>query len=374
MNRVCLLCDRIAPKSALFCQEPACQAERAPLVLSYGDRFGDVEIVRPLVTLRSSVVYAAIHLQQQVLLKVAHPGADHEQRLVREAELLHRLQVGGQAGDRLPNLLQPYTRANARARLVGRAMLADRLVSYTLFAHVPGEPLTDLLKKHSQLWIDHIGWITVELASAVALIHGAHHLHLALGAEAVLVHFAGDQAVPRVTLIDLGLAATLRQTTDNRTYAEHWYPAAVRPGATAPELAPPRPVSGGVAAGTATDVYGLGLVLYELLAGAPPFPRTSIATDALTLQNAPAAMRPLRRADVQPIADLALQMLDRNPARRPPDARAVINEITGTEIGSTPTVRTNRWPAPERIFRIAAIMLTLAFAIALALSLREFFV
>lgn len=321
MNRVCLLCDRAAPASELFCQEPCCQAERAPLVLAYGDRLGDVEVVRPLVTLRSSILYEAIHLQQRVFLKVAHSGREHEERLAREAALLRNLQsTGGSPRPGLPTLLSPYTRANAHTSLVGRAMLADRLVAYTLLAHLPGEPLQDVLAKYPQLWIDHIGWITIELASAVAQMHGAHHLHLALGPECVFVHFSGDQGIPRVTLLDLGLAATLRESTDGRVYTEHWYPEAVRPSATAPELLSPAQVGGGVVAGPSADVYGLGLVLYELLAGASPFPRSQVLTPVVVEQVAAGRLRPLNRADVPPIGELVLRMLSRDPRQRPPDA------------------------------------------------------
>ncbi|NNJ09789.1 protein kinase [Chloroflexales bacterium ZM16-3] len=344
------------------------------MVLAYGDRLGDVEVVRPLVVLRSAVIYEAIHLQQRVFLKVAHPGQDNEHRLIREAELLQKLQSTANQRPVLPTLVSPYTRANAQARLVGRAMLSDQLVTYTLFAHIPGEPLQDVLKKHPQLWIDHIGWITIELASAIALVHGAQHLHLALGPESVLVHFAGDQGVPRVTLVDLGLATTLRQTTDNRTYVEHWYRDAVRPGGTAPELASPTRVGGGVGAGTQTDVYGLGLVLYELLASTPPFSRNQISAEPIYQRIIAGQVTPLMRADVQPIANLALQMLARNPSARPIDARAIVDEIKGTEIGMTPVVRPSRWPPPARIFRIAAIVLLVAFLIALLLSVREIFV
>jgi serine/threonine protein kinase len=253
-------------------------------------------------------------------------------------------------------------------------MLSDQLVSYTLFAHIPGEPLQDVLKKHPQLWIDHIGWITIELASALARLHGANHLHLALGPECVLVDFAGDQGIPRVTLVDLGLATTLRQATDNRTYAQHWYSDAVRPSATAPELVKPVQVSGGVGAGTQTDVYGLGLVLYELLASTPPFSRSLIAPESIYARIVSGQIAPLLRADVDPIVKLTLQMLALNPSARPPDTRAIVDEIKGTEIGMTPIIRTSRWPPPGRIFRIAAVVLLVAFLIALLLSLREIFV
>lgn len=370
MNRVCLLCDRTTSASELFCQEPLCQAERAPLVLAYGDRLGDVEVVRPIALLRTSAIYEATHMQQRVLLKVAHPGIQHEQRLVREAELLSRLQSGKSASPTLPTLLSPYTRANARARLVGRAMLADRLVAYTLMQHIPGEPLQDVLKKHPQLWIDHIGWITIQTATAIALLHGAAHLHLTLSPESVMVQFAGESGVPQVTLLDLGLATTFRQQPNGALFADHWYAEAARPAATAPELITTAQT---VAAGPQTDVYGIGLVLFEMLAGSPPYQQQHVMPDGVFRRIRLGQMQPLRRADVQPIADLALRMLQTDMRARPADAREVVAAISQTEIGMTPPAKPSRWPPPERLFRWSAIVLGFAFVVAVAVTLGEIF-
>jgi serine/threonine protein kinase len=259
-------------------------------------------------------------------------------------------------------------------------MLADQLVAYTLFEHVPGEPLQDVLGKYPQLWVDHIGWITIELASALTMLHSKAHMHLALSPESLLVHFAGERGVPRVTLIDLGLAAPVYTTSAGHQYVLEWYADAARPSDTAPELIAPQTVEDGVAAGLYTDVYGIGVVLYELLAGVPPFSRASIDLEAVKATVAKGLIRELNRADVAPLERLAKQMLSREPNERPKDAGSVVATLKATEIGAVPVVKPSRWPRPERIFLAAAIVLFVAFVIALVpisldllRSLGEFF-
>lgn len=52
----------------------------------------------------------------------------------------------------------------------------------------------------------------------------------------------------------------------------------------------------------------------------------------------------------------------------------IVEELKGTEIGLVPAVKQRHWPAPERIFRVAAVVLLAAFVIALVLSLGELFI
>ena len=86
MKQACLLCERTSLDGNLFCQESYCPAEMSPTILDAGEWFGDVEIVKPIIVLRSSVLYEARHQKKRVLLKVAHPGFHSKERLKREAE------------------------------------------------------------------------------------------------------------------------------------------------------------------------------------------------------------------------------------------------------------------------------------------------
>jgi uncharacterized membrane protein YsdA (DUF1294 family) len=68
------------------------------------------------------------------------------------------------------------------------------------------------------------------------------------------------------------------------------------------------------------DLYALGCLLYEMLAGGPVFTATSPA--GLIHMHLEQAPPPLRRPDVPPHLEALLwQLLDKDPARRPSDAR-----------------------------------------------------
>ena len=66
MKQVCLLCERTSPDNNLYCQETYCPAEMSPNILDYGEWLGDIEIVKPVMILRSAVLYEATHQNQKV--------------------------------------------------------------------------------------------------------------------------------------------------------------------------------------------------------------------------------------------------------------------------------------------------------------------
>nr|WP_238355475.1 serine/threonine-protein kinase [Kribbella sandramycini] len=83
----------------------------------------------------------------------------------------------------------------------------------------------------------------------------------------------------------------------------------------------PEQVTGGSAT-SASDWYALGCVLYELLAGTPPF--TGATVEQVMHQHLRAQPAPLLRTDVPPqLAALVMQLLAKNPADRPASAQEV---------------------------------------------------
>lgn len=356
MKRICLFCERTSPDSNLFCQETYCPAEMAPYIFDYGEWLGDIEVTRPIVVLRTAALYEARHNGQTVLLKVAHPGEEHTRRLQREATFLRDI-AGSRDRGALPLLLPPYANASIAKDPYGRAMYREHLLYYCLFEHFQGDPLRDVLLKNPQLWIFHVGWITTSLATAIALLQSKGRYHYGLTPESLLVRFGPAAAAPEVLLFDLGIAS------DRDGLAKHWYPGLVPPAYTAPELIETTPQ-----ASYATDVYGLGLILYELLVGQPAYPY-KLRSDA-EVYGAVKTGRPVRMSrveDVAEVAAMATAAVSVDPARRQKSAAELAAALLKS-MGEAPPKRERGMVSPRTALVVTAALLAIAFIITLGFT------
>jgi serine/threonine protein kinase len=118
---------------------------------------------------------------------------------------------------------------------------------------------------------------------------------------------------------------------------------------------------------TATDVYALGAVLYELLAGRPPYEFDSLA-DLAAKQSAGQIVPVGELAPVVPpnVEDTVMRSLARNPAYRPASAGDFARELGGGEEPTLPLRPSPRlrpswlWPAVTAVLVLAAIVLVVA--------------
>ncbi len=351
MKQSCLQCGRSSTDNNLFCQEPSCPSEMSPHVLEYGEWLGDIEIIRPVIVLRSSTFYEAQVNQKKVMLKVAHPGAEHTNRLKREVQLLQDLKKNKVQDNSLPHLISPYAAASTNKEGYGKAMLKGSLLYFFLFDYFEGEPLRDSLVKNSQLWVYHIGWLLINLARTVAILHHHGMLHCGLCPETILVRFEGNPAVPKIMLFDLGIVSTPRHLQAN------WYKEAVLPAYTAPELLNAIPF-----ADYRTDVYGLGIILYELLVGKPAFP-FSLSNDAQVYDAVRKNQRiPMDRIeDVKPAADLAQRFSNPDPFQRPEFVTKALEELLSKAFEDVPETKRGEWLSPRTVLLLLVLLLAVAF-------------
>jgi serine/threonine protein kinase len=266
MKQVCLLCGRISTDGNLWCQEYDCPAEDKPIVYDYGHILGDIAVQRMLRVTRAAAFYEAERGGETILLKVAHPGTENQ--LIREAEVLRQLQSSrvSQSHPSLPILLPAYRPSSLSKHPYGKTIIADEERFYEVFQHIEGEFLRDMLIKNPQPWYEHAAWLVISLSDVLAYLHTkVHRLHLTLNPEAILVR-TDLEGILRPVLVDLGLMIKETKLEHLQWLHYHGWPAY-----TAPELTytSPDTIVECLPASPASDVYGLGILLYEMFAGHP---------------------------------------------------------------------------------------------------------
>lgn len=314
MKQVCLRCGREAPVGTLWCQEGRCALDDKPVVFAPGETFGELSIIRLLVVLPTATIYRAERAGEGVLLKVAHAG--HEARLKREAGFLLAQQGRRRHHPAFPVLLPAYRQAKVDAFPYGRAGLGTRSASYTVYRSVEGVTLRDLLRQDPQPWHRHAVWLTLALADAVELMHQSGVLHLGLSPDGVLIRYDRD-GIPRPMLLDLGVITPPEQA------AQHWRRESCAPAYRAPELI--QPAGGRV--GAFSDVYGLSLLLRELLGGRPAYPswRHSASEVEQAILNAPPS--PVNRPDLAQVPEIVERGISKDYRRRQPDIATFAGEL-----------------------------------------------
>ncbi len=156
--------------------------------------------------------------------------------------------------------------------------------------------------------------VGAQLAAALAAVHAAPVVHRDVKPQNIMVRTDGT-----VVLLDLGIASLVNDDGTKLTRRGE-------PLGTPAYMAPEQSREG--AATPACDLYALGVVLYELLAGAPPFTgSTRMEILIKHWQDAPAPLRDHRPDLPEALTSLVHELLAKDPGRRPADAREVYRRL-----------------------------------------------
>jgi serine/threonine-protein kinase len=236
-----------------------------------------------------ATVYLAhdIHHDRPVALKVLHPelaSTVGPERFQREIHLAARLQH--------PHILPVHDSGETGGHL------------WFTMPFVDGESLRDRLRRERQLPMDDAIQIANEVARALDCAHGQGVIHRDIKPENILLTRGGEAVVA-----DFGLA---RAVGADREHLTNTGLAVGTPAYMSPEQG-----SGDRELDLRTDLYSLGAVLYEMLAGEPPF--TGPTTQAIITRRLTESPRPLRtvRDTVPPgVEAVVMKALARVPADR----------------------------------------------------------
>lgn len=234
----------------------------------------------------------------------------------------------------------------------------DDHVPFLVMEYVDGVPITDYAAQH-RLGLEARLRLFLPVCTAVQYAHGRLVVHRDLKPTNVFVTSAGE-----VRLLDFGIAKLLSSTDHDAVTRDGTRPFT-------PDYAAPEQLAGGVVT-TATDVYGLGVLLAELVGGVRPS-RSTAGAHVLSLEvRDHQAWRDRLRRDAGDLGRIIACALHPEPQRRYASADALADELnrflTGRPVHARPDsvayrasrfVRRN-WMAVSAA--AAAVLLVAAFA------------
>jgi serine/threonine-protein kinase len=181
-------------------------------------------------------------------------------------------------------------------------MLSEPNAPFMVFEYIEGESLRTYLKRHGPLPVDEVLRIGAQLAGTLQYVHNQGIVHRDVKPENVIIGPGG-----RVTLMDFGIA--LRQASRGLTLSHLTHAVGTR-GYMAPEQ-----VRGERGDGR-TDVYALGVVLFELLTGGVPYPVNEALEAMRNVETDPPLVRRLRPDVPIPLEAIIYRALRRRPDQR----------------------------------------------------------
>ena len=264
-----------------------------------GRRLGKYLIEAPIARGGMARVYRGqdTTLGRPVAIKVLDPAYGED---APAAERFQREAITA-AGLQHPNIVPVYDVRNEDG------------VHYIAMRYVPGETLRARLQREGTLPLDQVAAIVRAVASALTYAHQQGVVHRDVKPGNILLEPDG-----RVMLTDFGIARSASQAHLTRSGQ-----VLGTPHYTAPE------VLLGQEAGPASDTYGLGILLYEMLAGHLPFDGDDMAGILYRQVHDPPPPlhtgHPDVDAAVRPILDRAL---NKNPILRYPTPDALAADLS----------------------------------------------
>ena len=261
-------------------------------------------------------------LDRRVAIKVVHPElALHDaitRRFLTEARTIARV--------RHPNIVAIHAAGSA-----------DGLLYYVM-DEVAGESLRQRLVREGRLSTEETARIVSDMASALDCARRAGVVHRDVKPENVLL----DQVTGRALLADFGIARAV--VADSGGSSTGQGVALGTPVYMSPEQA------AGEAIDSRSDLYALGVVAYEMLAGHPPFQGPNRVVVSKHIAERPVPLERVRPDAPDELTGAIMRALEKQPS----DRWQTGEEFRQAVAGERPTPRRR---VPQRIVALAAVLL-----------------
>jgi len=239
---------------------------------------------------------------RQVAIKVPHVEMENR------PELFELFQCEEEIGLKLnhPGVMKVFS-SNGRTRL------------YMVMEWVEGRPLRQVLNAQRKLSTERAVRIALRICDALDYIHGNGVVHRDLKPENIMI-----DADDNVKLIDFGIAA------DSASRRER--PAAARPAKGSQTMGTPDYISPEQVKGehgdARSDIYALGVMLYEMVTGKVPFE----GANAFAIMNDRLVNNPVPPREIEPsvspqLQEIVYRALEREPKNRYATAREIASEL-----------------------------------------------
>ena len=206
-------------------------------------------------------------------------------------------------------------------------------VLYYMMPFIDGQTLRALLRAEQRLSVDAAVSVARNVAEALVYAHAKNVVHRDIKPENILI----ENETRRAFVTDFGIARAIQQSAEISTVTSTGHTLG-----TPTYMSPEQAAADGSIDG-ASDVYSLGCVLYELLAGAPPFSgpneRTVIARH---MTEPPPHVREVRPEVSPELERTILRTLAKAPKARL-SAPQLIRALDGEIVPETESPTSGRW-------------------------------